>query len=687
MPRPMRTSSMRTRLGLTLAVSSLAALTVPATATAAGPPDPAAGQFLVGRGIGDVTGEVAEVGLMGYASIDQTGAGLLSRQYARAFVIVDPSSGRRVVHVTADLGMVWQSIRDGVLAKLTQKYGDTYTESNVMITATHTHSSTGGDSHHALYDITTVGHHPKTLQARVDGIVEAIERADADVAPATLGLGTAQLTNASVNRSRTAFDRNPAADKAHFPNAVDSASTTLSITRNGAVDGTINWFGVHATSLTNQNRLVSSDNKGYAAYDRERLDHGVDLVAGSPSFVAAFPQSNAGDMSPNLNLRPGSGPTEDQYDNARIIGTRMADAAEKAQEGSQRALPGGVDSRIIYVNMADQRIQGRFTPDGQEHSTCSATYGVVATAGSTEDGPALPIVKEGKDGGNPLAEALSNVLYGVNPALAACQAPKAMLADVGALDFTQQRLPVQVFRIGDEYLVGVPFEVTVVSGLRLRQTLAKVMGTTIDHVLVQGYANAYGHYLTTPEEYDSGEYEGGSTLYGRYQLPAVMQVVDGLARDLQDGTTRPIGTKERNRTAEQWISPTGVVVADDPQIGRRFGDVLSAPNARYTAGEQVSVTFSGAHPNNNLHRGGTYLAVERLEGGTWTRVADDNDWATRFLWKRDGISASKATITWQVGASTPAGTYRIRYFGDARNFWNGQINPISGTSPNFQVTT
>ncbi|MEU6940439.1 neutral/alkaline non-lysosomal ceramidase N-terminal domain-containing protein, partial [Streptomyces rubiginosohelvolus] len=32
--------------------------------------------------------------------------------------------------------------------------------------------------------------------------------------------------------------------------------------------------------------------------------------------------------------------------------------------------------------------------------------------------------------------------------------------------------------------------------------------------LLQGYANAYSQYVTTPEEYDTQNYEGGSTLYG-----------------------------------------------------------------------------------------------------------------------------------------------------------------------------
>jgi neutral ceramidase len=90
--------------------------------------------------------------------------------------------------------------------------------------------------------------------------------------------------------------------------------------REGRTVGVINWFPTHNTSMTNQNRLISSDNKGYAGYHWERDNEGVDYLADEPPpFVAAFAQTNAGDMSPNLNLRPGSGPTEDQLGVSEIL--------------------------------------------------------------------------------------------------------------------------------------------------------------------------------------------------------------------------------------------------------------------------------------------------------------------------------------------------------------------------------
>ncbi|MBC7275420.1 neutral/alkaline ceramidase [Nocardioides sp.] len=656
-----------------------------------------AGDYLVGRGIADVTGEVAEAGMMGYADLGQVSSGLHMRQRARAFVIGDPESDERVVHVLADAGMIFQSVRDAVLAKLEQRFGDTYTERNVMLTATHTHAAPGGYSHHTLYNITTLGYHGKTFRALVDGIVTSIERADADLAPAELSVSTSELTNANVNRSKTAFDRNPEADKAHFPGGVDTRSTTLQVRRDApdgstSLDGIINWFPVHATSMSTDNTLVSPDNKGYAEYAWERLARGVDYVEDSrdPGFVASFAQTNAGDMSPNLNLRPSDGPTTDQFENTRIIGTRTYDAARRGL-GDDRSLAGGVDSRIVYVDFANTAVRREFTPDGKPHSTCPAALGASFAAGSTEDGGGgLPIFKEGKDGGNPAVATISEALYTASPALRACQAPKEILLPVGALDMVQQKLPVQLVRIGDLYLVGVPAEVTVVSGLRLRRAVAEAVGTDLDNVLVQGYTNAYAHYLTTPEEYDAKEYEGASTLFGRYELPAFMQTVADLGAAMRTGVDVPLGAKERDRSALQLPSPQGAVVADAPPIAKKYGDVLTAPAATYRPGDQVSVTFAGAHPNNDPHHEGSYLTVERRVSTSsaaeprWQRVADDSDWSTKLHWARYGVAASKVTITWDVPDGVEPGSYRIRYFGDARSLL-GNVRAISGTSPTFTV--
>ena len=638
--------------------------------------------WLAGRGIADITGEAAGCGMLGYGMADQVTEGIHTRRRSRAFVLADAVSGERVLLVVNDLPLIFSSVHAEVLARLAQRYGGLYTAHNVMITATHTHCGPGGYAHHLLYNTTTGGFRPATFQAIVDGIVEAAERAHADVAPAELTLAHGELRDASVNRSRSAFERNPLADKEFFPDAIDPQTTVLSIGRDGTLVGAITWFATHNTSMTNRNRLISSDNKGYAAYRWEREGHGVDYLAGDqPEFVAAFPQTNAGDMSPNLGLRPGHGPTDDEFENTRIIGTRQCEAAEKLAAGPGREVGGGVGALMSYVDLSDVPVSPEFTGDGQAHRTGRAVGGASALAGAWADGPAFPGFRPGR---NPFWDGLSRAIYRYSARLRDAHAPKGMILPGGLLNrlhpFVAERAPVQLLRIGPLYLIGIPGEVTIVAGLRLRRTVAAIVGAEVRDVLVAGYTGGYLHYVTTPEEYDDQQYEGGSTLFGRWELAALCQSAATLAHALRDG--RSAGTSEPPRP-HRPLSFLPRPVPDLPPPGRRFGDVLTAPRETYASG-RVIAEFVGAHPGNDLRRGGTHLEIQRRQGETWQRVADDGDWATRFRWSRNGRS-SIARISWDIPAEAAAGHYRIRYHGEARGP-RGERHPFHGTTAGFDVT-
>ncbi|CAL9405176.1 neutral/alkaline ceramidase [Streptomyces sp. enrichment culture] len=663
--------------GLGLAGAQLA---VPGRAGAA----PGTG-FLVGRGLADATGEVAEVGLMGYGRFDQQAAGLHTRLRARAFVVADRASGRRVMLIVADSPMIFHSVHQAVLRRLAGAYGDLYTEQNVLVTATHTHAGPGGYSHHLLYNTTTFGFHRKTFEAVADGLFEAAQRAHDDLAPSELVLSHGTLTGASVNRSRSAFDRNPKADRDHFPDAVDTHTTLLRVERAGQAVGAVNWFPVHSTSMSGDNRLVSADNKGYAAYHWEREVHGVDYLAdGSPAFVSAFAQTNSGDMSPNLDLRPPT--TPEDFAHTRASGLRQFEAAAAQLPEPGVRLTGPVDSRLVYVDLSDVTVRPEFTGDGRTHRTSKPCVGASMAAGSLEDGPAFPGFEEGE---NPFWDAISDsVIYTVSPELRQAQAPKDVFVPIGEMNrvypWVQERVPVMLVRIGRLHLIGIPGEVTVCAGLRLRRTVAAIVGADLDDVLVAGYANSYFHYATTPEEYDAQQYEGGSTLFGRWQLPALQQTAAALATSLRDGTELPLGPKAPDLSGKALSLQPGVVL-DAPPLLRKFGDVLVPPRESHRAGERAETVFAGAHPGNDLHRGDTYLEIQRRDsGGTWRTVADDGDWQTRFHWARDGVAASRVTLTWDIPQGTPPGTYRMVYHGDARSL-TGTITPFTGTSPAFTV--
>ncbi|WBQ04816.1 neutral/alkaline ceramidase [Kribbella sp. CA-293567] len=656
---------------LALALVAIGVVSVDRTVPAQAADSP----YLVGRGISDVTGPAAENGMMGYSKFGQNTTGLHQRLRARAFVTVEQASGQRVAYVNADLGMIFQAQRDAVLAKLQAKYGTLYTTRNLLLSATHTHSGPGGQSHNLAYNLSILGFQKQAFDATVEAVTEAHQ----NLAPGTISLGRSTLTNASVNRSRVAFEQNPAADRAAFPQAIDPAVTVLRFQQGGNEIGAISWFATHATSITNENTLISPDNKGYAAYRWEHDEKGVRYLDESQGFVAAFPNTNAGDMSPNLNLRAGSGPTEDPLLNEQILGDRQQQAAAQAYNGPRATITGSIDARMRYVDMSAVQVAPQYTPDGQPHRTCPGVVGASTLAGSVEDGPGIAIIPEGVT--NPFFELLKPFNVDVPPWLISCQSPKLAAVPTGLLQATPDIVPIQLVKLGQFYLVAVPGEVTIVAGLRLRRTVAAEVGVPLENVLIQGYANAYSQYVTTPEEYQLQQYEGGSTLFGKYTLPAYQQEFAGLARALEAGTPVAAGTHPPKPATAELNLQTGVVF-DSPPLFKSFGQVLTDAAPQYQRGATVAVSFVTGHPKNNLHRNGTFLEVQRQVGGQWQRVADDGDWDTRYQWARTGVADSKATITWKA---TEPGTYRILHHGDSKAL-NGTITPFTGMSRTFTVS-
>jgi neutral ceramidase len=216
----------------------------------------------------------------------------------------------------------------------------------------------------------------------------------------------------------------------------------------------------------------------------------------------------------------------------------------------------------------------------------------------------------------------------------------------------------------------------------MRRAVAEVVGADLPDVLVAGYSNGYLHYVTTPEEYDAQRYEGGSTLFGRWEAPALTQVAVELAAAMREGRAVDRGTPPPDLTEGQRAGRPAR--ADEPADRRGFGAVTRAPLSAYRAGEQVSAEFVGAHPANDQRRGDTYLVVEHEAADGWTRVADDGDWATKLRWARAGKTASRLTVSWDIPPETEPGHYRLRYFGDAVAAGGG-LTPVVGATGAFEV--
>lgn len=586
--------------------------------------------WLVGCGSADVTGEPWDAGMLGYGMRWQRSEGLHLRQRSRAFAVGDPASGRRVVLVVADIGMFFANVRDAVLARLAPTG---LRPEDVLLTATHTHAGAGGFSGYRMYATTNGCLRAHTLAALVDGVVASVEQALADLAPGRLVLSRGELHGASVNRSPTAFARNPEADRRHFPGAVDPGTVLLRLERGGRLVGAVNWFATHGTSLSNRNTLLSGDNKGYASWAWEQ---------GGEPLVAAFAQTNAGDMSPNVPDAT-RGPTPDDVENTRLIGERQLAAARGLAGGDGRELSGGLDTRLSLVHLPGLPVAGL---DGRSHRLGAAVLGAAFAAG-TKEGPGVGAFAEGVDG-NPFLHACSALAWRLRPAVGDAQRPKAMLLPVGALGWTAETVPVHLVRLGQLVLVGLAQEVTVVAGLRLRRAVAETLQVPLEDVLVQGYANDYAGYVTTPEEYDAQRYEGGHTMFGRWLLPAYVQEVTRVAADLRDGrasSSAPPGRPKPVRPAQ--------VEGPGPLCTPR----LSGPTAA-RAGSEVRVEVAGDDPRGPVRP--VYCDVQRHDGDAWVPVATDADWTTTVRWRRTPDAGWSTVVRWRVpdGAS---GRHRVRW--------------------------
>ncbi|KAJ7066898.1 Neutral/alkaline nonlysosomal ceramidase [Mycena belliarum] len=684
-------------------------------------------QYLLGLGIADITGPVVETNMMGYASLAQTDTGLHQRQRARAFIIGETdNTANRVVFINADIAMGDTGIRRAILAALAAKYGSLYTAQNFALSSTHQHSGVGGYLENLLPQLTALGFVPQTYNAIVQGVVLAVDRAHASLKTGTLSLGNTTVTGGNRNRSPTAYLANPAEERALYVNEGDDQDKIMSLLSFGT-RGFLSWFPVHGTSIYENNTLVSTDNKGMAAYLYEASIE-PNAMPGSQTFVAGFAQANVGDTSPNIlgafcespgkpydgmpcqaNTSTCGGTVQDCHgrgpgftlDNLgfhsnEMIAQVQVDAAKSLMSSNLKPVTGSVRSVHVYLNMANHT----FTlPNGQTAQTCPAAMGY-SFAGGTTDGPgALDFIQgDNSTSQNPLWEIVKSFITPIpSAAQTACQAPKPILLNTGYASFPYPWSPstvdIQMFKVGNLVMIIVPGELTTMAGRRLRNAVrAQLIASKIiddsAYVVVAGPANTYAHYITTREEYAVQRYEGASTIFGPRTLEAYIDKYTSLVPFLAD---KPSGTPSSDAAPPELTSSalslqTGVVF-DAPPIGKSFGQVLvDVAKTTYKAGDTVVAQFVGANPRNNLRLEGTFLSVDQLISGAWKAVRSDSHPSTIYRWTRVNtfLATSNVNVSWTIESGTPAGTYRLRYFGDSKPFI-GSISSFTGTSSNFTI--
>lgn len=676
-------------------------------------PDPRSDPSLYNLGVGiyDATGPAAGVNMMGYANPAQINAGIHMRLYSRAFLIDDTT--RRLVFLSLDCGMMGQLVKMEVVKRLQMMYGDMYDDDNLLLSCTHTHSGPAGYLQYLLFDITCMGFIQETFDAMVEGIVKSIQMAHENVRPGYLYVSSGELLDTSINRSPTGYLNNPEEERAKYAYDTDKTMTLLKFVADDGTDmGMINWFAVHPTSMNNTNALISGDNKGYASQLFEK-DMNPGALPGQGSFVAAFAQSNCGDVSPNTkgpkcidtglpcDMETSTcdgrvknciafGPGRNMMESTKIIGyNQYAKAKELYNQPDMIKLSGPVQYAQQNIDMGDYTV--RFD-DGTTAKTCLPALGYSFAAG-TIDGPGAFDFKQGTTEGNPFWDMVSAFLHKPSQEQVNCHYPKPILLDTGEINFPYSWHPrimdTQVGRIGNFLILPVPGEFTTMCGRRLRDQVSATAteeGLPDTIPVIAGHSNVYSHYIATFEEYQVQRYEAASTIFGPHTCSAYLQQYSYLTAAMLRGESIPPGPPAPDMSKNVMSLLPGVMY-DGTQPGSAFGDVIANPYPLAYVGETVSAKFVSGHPRNNVMLGGSFLKVQQLQpDDSWVTIATDASWETRFIWERVSslLGTSVATVKWDIPEDTPVGTYRITHEGHYKTLFRG-IDHYEGVTKPFKV--
>uniref|UniRef100_U5ESX4 Neutral ceramidase n=1 Tax=Corethrella appendiculata TaxID=1370023 RepID=U5ESX4_9DIPT len=667
--------------------------------------------YKIGVGRADCTGPPVEINFMGYGSFSQTGEGIHLRQFSRAFIIAE--NEERAVFVSVDAAMISYYVKRDVLTRLKQYYGNLFTEANLIISGTHTHSTPGGAMKSVLYDMSILGFIKETYNALVNGIYESIVRAQNNLMDGKVFFSQVKIDGITINRSPSAYENNPEDEKRIYSDNVDKNLMQLKfVDEANKIVGAINWFPIHPVSMNKTNRIISTDNVGFASILLEQKFN-KNSLPGQGKFVGAFASSNLGDVSPNIKgavcVKSGLpcdyltsscnddtgpcvtlGPGNDMFESTKIVATKLSTVASDLLKQSGVEVIGKISSIHEFVNISS--MSGvYFDPKSSQNQIqikgCLPAMGYSFAAGTT-DGPGGFSFKQGTNSGNPFWNTVRDFIYEPTAEDIECHRPKPILLNTGRMTFPYEWQPMIVgtslLRIGNIILAPVTGEFTTMAGRRLRKMIQETVGGNVE-VVIAGLSNTYTSYVTTPEEYQIQRYEGASTIFGPHTLTLYLQQYQKLLRALNNGQKLDSNLQPPNLDDKQISLASGVIFDSHP-IGKPFGYVEIQPREQYTRGDSVSVKFISANPRNNLMHEKSYFTVEQLEGnGKWKIVATDANWETKFYWTRIStlLGTSEMVFIWEIPESAQAGQYRIQHFGNSLALT--YTTPFQGVTNNFNV--
>jgi neutral ceramidase len=503
----------------------------------------------------------------------------------------------------------------------------------IFLGATHTHAGPGQYSGSEFYNAWSAnrgGFDPAYTEFLVDQLATAVRTAVARREPARLAMGATEVWGFTRNRSLPAHVRNDGADRRTTAQrryaAINPWLHLLRVdTRAGHPLAAFVWFSIHGTGISHQDRSYNAD---VWAYLTGELADRVQRRTGVRPIVGAV-EGTHGDMTPAV--RPGML----VFHEAERVGRGIGAAADELHERLGAHLHHDVDVAAGLREIP-------FTREADGVRLAAPRIGVAKLAGAVENTtplvhlippfrPGFPRIRTGGPQGAKRVVGSDLLHTRVNP----------------DADFPQL-MPVQVIRIDDRAVVGLPFEVTVESGRRIA---AAVEATGIGTAVVSSLANDHCDYLTTPEEYSAQYYEGASTLFGPRQLAWVTAGARDLARDVvRAGTVCDVPDVRRFdfSVRRYYATPSGV---DRPRVTRPATFTEATPyEDAYWELRWTDVPAGDLHWHEPLVR----VEVEQADG-SWVPVADDQGWRVGVF----AVGPGKYAARWYAPPLGRPGRYRF----------------------------
>ena len=578
-----------------------------AAALAAAPAAQAA-PLRAGVGKADITPRTGYY-LGGWTRQDRVAQGQHTRLWARALVL--QRGDRKVALVALDLFMVPGGLVKHVGDALSARG---FSESNLLVSASHTHSGPGGYANFKTFNTAAPGlatvtdplsfyrlldappADPQLYSFLVRQVTAAVRRADRDRAPAQAGWGRAEIHGLTQNRSieahladhgiqRERGQGSAAEDPQGVDHTIDPQVNVLRVDklvggRHVPIGG---WstFADHGTVTKSSFPYYNQDHHASALQVFERGVRRSGRVPRRQAVLNVYGNSNEGDQSAGL-VR--DGPAASDY-----VGRVEAAAMLRAWRRANAALSSEpqLDVRWTRTCFCGQATEGGNVAD-------YAMIGFPFLTGSEEErGPLFDVTRVPLEGmRNPLPVPGQGHKTGIP--LSSDTVPKAV--------------PLTALRVGDGLIVTLPGEPTAEVGARLRAAVRESTG--LDRVVVSGLAGEFIQYLTTPEEYDRQHYEGGSTLYGPLSSNLLRQELVELSRRLVRGEPAQ---------AAYPLDPTNGVSPDGPPYdpGAPSGTATEQPAGVVRRFEQAAFGWQGGPYGLDRPLGRAFVVVQRRSGGRW----------------------------------------------------------------------